>query len=85
MTSVLPPYLRCSAVRPYTSGAFFELVGDETYTTPENILEGWKKHFETQATPAKNDTKNYTNTEFDLDLIYEIYTEMNNELNFSII
>jgi hypothetical protein len=47
-----------------------------TYTTPENILEGWKKHFETLATPAKNDTKNYTNTEFDLDLIYEIYTEI---------
>jgi hypothetical protein len=21
------------------------IVGDETYTTPENILEGWKKHF----------------------------------------
>lgn len=49
----------------------------------ENILEGWKKHFETLATPAENDTKNYTNTEFDLDLIYEICTEMNNELNFS--
>ena len=59
------------------------IVGDETYTTPENILEGWKNHFETLATPAKNYTKNYTNTEFDLDLIYEIYTEMNNELNFS--
>ena len=52
-------------------------------TTPENILEGWKKHFETLATPAENDTKNYTNTEFDLDLIYEICTEMNNELTFS--
>jgi hypothetical protein len=51
--------------------------------TLENIIEGWKKHFETLATPAENDTKNYTNTEFDLDLIYEIYTEMNNELNFS--
>jgi transaldolase len=59
------------------------IVGDETYTTPENILEGWKKHFETLATPAENDTKNYTNTEFDLDLIYEICTEMNNELTFS--
>jgi hypothetical protein len=35
------------------------------------------------ATPAENDTKNYTNTEFDLDLIYEICTEMNNELTFS--
>jgi hypothetical protein len=46
------------------------IVGDETYTTPENILEGWKKHFETLATPAENDTKDYTNTEFDLDLIY---------------
>jgi hypothetical protein len=43
---------------------------------PENILEGWKKHFETLATPAENDTKDYTNTEFDLDLIYEICTDM---------
>jgi hypothetical protein len=42
-----------------------------------------EKHFETLATPAENDTKNYTNAEFDLDLIYEICTEMNNELNFS--
>ena len=59
------------------------IVGDETYTTPENILEGWKKHFETLAIPAENDTKNYTNTEFDLDLIYEICTDMNKELTFS--
>jgi hypothetical protein len=70
LTSVLSPYLRCSAVRPYTSGAFFEFISIVEssrlclVSPPENILEGWKKHFETLATPAENDTKNYTNTEF---------------------
>jgi hypothetical protein len=52
--------------------------------TPENILEGWKKHFETLATPAENDTKKYTNTEFDLDLIYEITRKTRYDYNLTI-
>ena len=48
------------------------IVGNNRYTTPQDILQGWKEHFEALATPTDATENSYTNREFDLDVIYEI-------------
>ncbi len=59
------------------------IVGENTYSTPEDILQGWKKHFETLATCTANEHENYTNTEFDQEVILDICGSDNEDLLFT--
>ncbi|VDH91711.1 Hypothetical predicted protein [Mytilus galloprovincialis] len=48
-------------------------VEDKTYSSREEILQGWNEHFSKLATPESNTTNSdHTNKEFDIDIIEEI-------------
>lgn len=59
------------------------IVGDNTYSSPENIIMGWKKQFESLATPADRETANYTDKDFDIDVIFDLCKNDDQELVFS--
>lgn len=58
-------------------------VEDKTYSTREEILQGWNEHFSKLATPETTDLKSDTNKKFDIDIIEEICKENAEPLVFT--